>query len=48
MYGVAGEKATGRQQIGRFFTNVADPNLGSTRIRKYNIGEATYTGKTRK
>jgi hypothetical protein len=26
MYGVAGEKATGRIKIGRFFTNFADPN----------------------
>jgi hypothetical protein len=25
MYEVAGEKATGRRQIGRFFTNFADP-----------------------
>jgi hypothetical protein len=25
MYGVAGEKATGRRQIGRFFPNFADP-----------------------
>jgi hypothetical protein len=25
VYGVAGEKATGRLQIGRFFTNFVDP-----------------------
>jgi hypothetical protein len=27
MYGVAGEKATGRIKIGRFFTNFADPTI---------------------
>ncbi len=27
MYGVAGEKTTGRRHIGRFFTNVADSTV---------------------
>ena len=29
MYGVAGEKATGRSKIGRFFTNFADPTYNN-------------------
>jgi hypothetical protein len=37
MYGVAGEKATGRSKIGRFFTNFADPTYNITARWYYYI-----------
>ncbi len=35
MYGVAGEKATGRIKIGRFFTNFADPTIVREIIKQW-------------